>query len=175
MLVAITGTPGTGKTKVCRLLEKKGYSVLFLNELVGSRNEFFSGYDRRRKCKTVDLKKLNSWIMKNGSRFEIVEGHLSHLLSVEAAIVLRCSPKILRKRLEKRGYDKVKIEENIEAEAIDVILIESLQRHKKVYEIDTTGMVPQQVAEAVVELLHGKVKQYKPGSIDWSSEILSWY
>ena len=54
------------------------------------------------------------------------EGHLSHLLRVDLAVVLRCSPKVLKERLEAKGWRESKIMENVEAEAVDVILVEAL-------------------------------------------------
>lgn len=112
---------------------------------------------------------------QNKGKIIIVEGHLAHLLSVDTVIVLRCSPKILGKRLKKKKYNKKKIMENIEAEAVDVITVESLERYKKVYEINTTNINQEKVAEDVESILGGKFKNYKVGNIDWSGEILEWY
>jgi len=66
-----------------------------------------------------------------------IEGHLSHRVDLDYCIVLRTRPEVLEKRLKKRGYSEEKIRENVEAEAMDVILSEAYQR-TKVYEIDTT-------------------------------------
>jgi len=41
-------------------------------------------------------------------------------------------------RLEARGYSEEKIRENIEAEALDVILVEAFEWCEKVFEINTT-------------------------------------
>jgi len=175
MIVALTGTPGTGKTSVSEILRKKGYAVIDLNKIVEQHN-FISGYDDEKRCRIADMKKLDSYIQKqNKGKILIVEGHLAHLLSVDMILVLRCSPKILEKRLGKKKYNKKKIMENIEAEAVDVITVESLERYKKVYEIDTTNINQEKAAEDVESILGGKFKNYEVGNIDWSEEILEWY
>ena len=45
----------------------------------------------------------------------------------------------LEMRLKSRGYSEEKIKENIEAEALDVILVEAFEWCKKVFEVNTTG------------------------------------
>ena len=57
MLVAISGTPGTGKTAVSDLLQKEGYEVVSLNELA-IKNGFISGIDKKRNSKILDIKRL---------------------------------------------------------------------------------------------------------------------
>jgi adenylate kinase len=101
--------------------------------------------------------------------------HLAHLLNNDITIVLRCSPKELRKRLMRKGYSWKKVIENLEAEALGVITAESLARNKKTYEIDTTKLSKEEIANKIVLIMNGKVKCYKTGRIDWSEEILEWY
>ena len=48
----------------------------------------------------------------------IIDGHLSHLLNVDAIAILRCEPSVLRTRLEQRSYPTWKVESNIEWELI---------------------------------------------------------
>ena len=105
----------------------------------------------------------------------LIEGHLSHLLGVDIAIVLRCSPKLLEERLRSRGYGDDKVRENVEAEAVDVILIEALDCAGKVCEIDVTHLSPQTVADAVSEILAGENEKYPVGHVDWSQEVLDWF
>lgn len=174
MIVALTGTPGTGKSSVSSVLRKKGYSVVDLNRIIKQHN-FTLGYDKERRCRVVDIKKLDNYIQKQNKNLIIVEGHIAHLLSVDTVIVLRCSPKTLKERLEKRKYSKKKVMENVEAEILDVITVESLERCKNVYEIDTTKLCKEKIAEEIKGILSGKFKNYKVGNIDWSEEILEWY
>ncbi|NOZ81872.1 MAG: AAA family ATPase [Candidatus Micrarchaeota archaeon] len=149
--VALTGTPGTGKTEVSRLLEQRGFRVLHLNDLVREKS-LHSGFDTARKCLVVDMKIVADYLKENPTDFDVIESHLSHLLPdelISGVIVLRCEPETLKKRLEKKGWDAEKIRENVEAEMIDLIAWESRQKHENVVEIDTTFKTPETVAEEV--------------------------
>src|SRR5205809_182143 len=120
MIVAITGTPGTGKSSACAVLSVRGYAVMDLDE-IARREGFIAGRD------------------------------------------------------EARGWPPEKVRENVEAEAIDVILQEAVGRLPFVYEIDTTTLTAEQTANAVLGILQGKAEGHAPGSVDWSEEVLSWY
>jgi adenylate kinase len=82
---------------------------------------------------------------------------------------------VLRHRLEERGWSPEKVRENVEAEAIDVIVQEAVGRLPFVFEVDTTEATPNETAESILAILQGKTKGHEPGSVDWSSEVLSWY
>ena len=168
MLIALTGTPGVGKSTVAKILRKRGYVVLSVNELA---EKFNCVIDEENDCKVVDVDRLAREVRKVVRGLTIVEGHLSHLLNPDLAIVLRCNPVVLKERLEGKGWSEEKILENVEAELIDVILVEALDSVGDVYEIDTTNLTPEAVANAVEEILKGCKDRYKPGKIDWLSEV----
>ncbi|ADB57349.1 adenylate kinase family protein [Archaeoglobus profundus] len=168
MLIALTGTPGVGKSTVAEILRKRGYIVLSVNELA---EKFNCIIGEEEGCKIVDVEKLAENVRKVVKGLTIIEGHLSHLLNPDLAIVLRCNPLELKRRLERKGWSEEKILENVEAELVDVILIEALDSVEKVYEIDTTNLTPEEVANAVEEILRGESEKYKPGRIDWLSEV----
>ncbi len=162
-MIALTGTPGCGKTAVAEELKKRGYRVKSVVELARE-NDCIIG--REGDELIIDVEKL--------SRVEfdgIVEGHLSHLLKPEKVIVLRCNPLVIKERLIKRGWSKEKVMENVEAELIDVILVEAIENCGEVYEVDTTDMDVKEVADVVEEILAGKGDKYKPGSVDWLSKL----
>lgn len=172
-LISVTGTPGTGKSLACALI--KNYFVIDLNALIRKNARKFA-FDSDRESIEVSAMELEKLLPKIESDI-IVEGHLSHLLRPDISIVLRCSPNELGKRLRKRGWNEAKIRENQEAEAVDVILIEALSRKRSsVFEIDTTHMKPKDVAKSIQDIIEGRdVERFKPGSIDWSGEVLGWY
>ncbi len=171
-VVAITGTPGTGKTTVAKILRRRGYSVLSVNELA-ERLDCIIGEEEG--CKIVDVDELAKKIadvLPEGLVF--LEGHLSHLLNPDITVVLRCNPVELKRRLEGKGWSEEKVLENVEAEIVDVILIEALERCKEVYEIDTTERSPEDVANVIEMIAKGdeEVKRkFKPGKIDWIAVI----
>lgn len=171
MLVAVTGTPGTGKSSACALLER--VTVIDLNKLAEEHAEDFT-YDEERGSLEIDPPLLKRLIPR-GKGIVVMEGHVAHLMDPDITIVLRCSPKILRKRLAGRGWPNEKVLENVEAEAVDVVLIDALDSCKSVFEIDTTSMTPKQVADAISSIIAGEKAKYRPGNIDWSGEVLDWY
>jgi adenylate kinase len=182
MIIAITGTPGTGKTSISKILQKKGFEVVDLNK-IACEKDFLIGTDKKRDSKIVDIDKINRFLEKNHKKNEIVivEGHLSHLMKiVDKVIILRCHPKQLEKNLSKRRWKKKKINENVEAEILDVILCEAIDLHseKNIFEIDVTDKPLDVAAYLVIKLIKDKfkyVEKYKIGQIDWSEEILKRY
>lgn len=160
-MIALTGTPGCGKTTVAEELKRRGYKVISVKEFAE-----MHGYAKKEGEEViVDIEKLSR------HRFEgIVEGHLSHLLKAEIAIVLRCNPLVIKKRLMKRGWSYEKVMENVEAELIDVILVEALENCEKVYEIDVTDMSVREVADAIERILKSG-ENFEPGKIDWISKL----
>ncbi len=173
MILIITGTPGTGKSTVARLFsEKHGFKLIDLNSFATAAA---AGYDAERGSVEVDIEKLFEVVKPLVSGDVVIEGHLAHLLPFSDAtvVVLRCSPEVLRERLKKKGFAERKIRENLEAEALDVCLIESLEVHKNVYEVDTSELKPDEVVKRIERILAGEGEEFRPGKIDWSEEFFA--
>jgi len=171
--VAVTGTPGTGKSSACEQLAKRGYAIVDLDD-VARREGLIVGRDEPRGTDEVDADALRERL-RIPAKMAFLKGHYSHLMDVNIAIVLRCRPSVLRTRLEARGWPPEKVRENVEAEAIDVITQEAVGRLPFVFEIDTTDATPEQTAQAILDVLQGRTEGHEPGAIDWSQEVLSWY
>ena len=190
MLIGLTGTPGTGKTSVSNLLkEEYGYKIIHLNELI-KEEHLYSEVDTKRDSVIADMEqviaRVNDLTCRHGNNDErndkitILESHLSHHIA-DIVIVLRASPDELRKRLSKRKYPLAKIQENVEAEALDVILVESFEWCDQIFEINTTGRYISDIAKDIAQIVgvlsssrHDKndiLVKFKPGSLDWSGEI----
>lgn len=168
MILAITGTPGTGKSSVCEALaHKMNVKCYHLNHVVI--HGFSLGYDKEKDSIIADLEALKKKFQKIDDG--IIEGHYSHKLGVaEVIIVLRTRPNVLSKRLKEKGFSQEKIRENLECEALDLCLIESLETCERVYEIDTSSLEAKETAEIILKILREGGKNYLPGKIDWSEE-----
>ncbi len=183
MIFALTGTPGTGKTSVCRILKEQysnQYKIIDVNKLVLD-EKLYTGKDEARDTYEADMDKLEgrvkSEIKKLHGMDVIMEGHLSHLLPADAVIVLRAHPQALRRRLgNRKNYSFQKVNENADAEALDVILVESFERNKNVFEINTTDMGIAAVAKAIVSIIEDFKKgkrpgEFLPGKINWIEQV----
>ena len=145
-IIAVTGTPGTGKTTLSgRLAQELNAKVISLTDVVNE-NNLYTGIDLKRDSKIVDVKKLSKFIDNliktkfSDTETIILEGLLSQFMPVTHVIVLRASPSALKQRLESRGYSKAKIRENVEAEFMGVCLNESMWC-ENIIEVDSTAHV----------------------------------
>jgi adenylate kinase len=165
MQIALTGTPGTGKTTIAGLLP---YKVIDINALVKGGMNF--GIDPVRGCLEADMDALAAHLARlDSDETQILEGHFSHHFA-DWSIVLRLSPAALKSRLEARGYSAEKIRENLEAEALDVILVEAVQFCDRVDEIDTTGKSTREVAELAARIIQGRLR-LPAGQVNWLDEF----
>ena len=176
-VVALTGTPGTGKTTVAVELSGMGYSIVYVDELIRSLNVRTTA-ERGTSAIAVDVtdlkrKAISHWKAVREKKV-VVAGHLSHYAGAEGAVVLRCAPSVLEKRLEARRWSREKIRENVQAEVLDVILVEAAESLGWVREIDTTRSTPAETAAAVREALEGKMNNH-PVASRWSGEIEKWF
>jgi adenylate kinase len=153
MRVAVTGTPGTGKTSATALLEDD-HEVTHLNDAI-EREGLYTERDEARDSLVVDLEAIEAWL---GEREGVVESHLAHLVPADRVVVLRCHPDELERRLLERGESEAKASENAESEALDLILSEAVSEHgrERVYEIDTTDRTSEEVAREIDRVVAGE-------------------
>ena len=175
MLVAITGTPGVGKSTVSKIL-RKDYRVIDIHSYA-EEHGLFEDFDEDAGSYDVDVEKLNESIMSedlDGTVF--LDGHLSHFVDCDKIIVLRCEPHKIYDRLKQRGYDEKKIIENVQTEVLDIILSESVDSGIDTYELDCTELTPEEVASKIVIIISGgDIPDVTPGDVDWSGEMEEWF
>ncbi len=186
MIIALTGTPGTGKSTVCEFIKEHSlyrdkYRIIDLHKLIMD-EKLYTGRDEIRDTCIADMERLKVRVLELIKQIPdgmdtVMEGHISHYLPSDVIIVLRAAPVALRKRLGKRreySFDKVK--ENSDAEALDVILVESVESSDRVFEINTTDMNLVSVVKSVVEIIESLKKgnlpeEYFPGKINWLDQV----
>lgn len=171
MIICISGTPGTGKTAVARELGKiTGYKVIPLNSLIKS-GKIKSAWDKKRKTRIVDEKKLNMHAKKLlGEGNFIIEGGLAHFIKCDLCAILRTNPEVLMKRLKKRRWAERKIIENVMAEMLDEPVIDAKQFNKNIIEIDTSSAGAKKTAGLIKKALNSYrlQRQYYP-RISWTN------
>ena len=165
--VAVTGTPGTGKSTTTALLE--GYDVIHLNDRIKEHESLWTERDPERDTLVADLDAVAEHL---GDWTGVLDSHLAHRLDVDRVVVLRCRPETIEKRLLDRGESAATAAENAESEALDVILSEAVSIHgaETVYEVDTTDLPREAVAEAVREAIEGAVEP-SAGTVDFTDYV----
>ena len=156
MRIAITGTPGTGKSTVGKILsERLGIPVYDLSKLIKEKG-FFTEFDEKRDAYVVDTEKLREFFRDKESY--IAEGLVAHYVPADLIVILRAKPEVVVERLRPRGYSEEKLKENAEAERLAVIATEVFESSpdSRVAHIDTTNRTPQEVAELVERALKGE-------------------
>ena len=167
-VIALTGSPGTGKSTLASRLRKEGVTIITLEEAADS-VDALSQFEELRK---VEISKLTEWKWEGNSHC-VIDGHLSHHCPIDAVIVLRCNPLELRNRLEQRtGYGPDKIESNVEWELISGVWAElvALHPHTNVIEIDTTehDVSMDTVLDFILnDMPSPSVEEFISDSIDW--------
>ena len=166
MMTALTGTPGTGKTTIAEHLTARGQTVVSQKETMVP---YILEHDAERDTDIIDEE---AWVESFVPVEGFIEGHLTHLLQADRVVVLRSRPDILAARLRERGYGEEKVQENAEAEALDAILIETLEVHPEehITVIDTTEQSPEETADEIEAFIRGDA----PHSLavpDWSEYL----
>ena len=170
--IAVTGTPGTGKTSVCSISNWQSLSVKELAEMNGCLDPI----DHLDDAAPVDVEKLSSILKDSWSRTKedvLIDGHLSHHLPVDAIIILRCHPETLGTRLGKRNYSEEKIRQNTESELLGIIASESFEiTGIPCLEIDSSANESTEIFQRLMDWLADGFKPSRPSvAIDWIQRI----
>ncbi|CAB52884.1 RNA mimic/ribosome assembly chaperone for Rps14 [Schizosaccharomyces pombe] len=127
--IIICGTPGTGKTTLAeQVAETTELENICIGDVV-KENHLHFGFDEKWKTYDVDEDKVLDYLepklLKGGC---IIDWHTCGLFSeelIDLVVVLRTDHSKLWERLESRGYSLEKIQENNEAEIMQICLEEA--------------------------------------------------
>ena len=178
-VIAISGTPGTGKTAIGKLLAQQlQVEVIELGQVVKEQH-FHHGEDVDRGTLIADIKRLQNYLsnrIKQTNELLIVMSHFADLVPEEflkVLVVLRCHPVTLEQRLSNRHWTSKKIVENIQAEILGECTSQGLanQDYNRIFEIDTTNYTIEEVVTSIKKILAGEGDLFTVGKISWLSTL----
>lgn len=159
MIIAISGSVGSGKTTISKTLAQKlNYKIIHLNELA-------------QKHKLKDIKELQTFdfdldkllnetetkLKQNPNQNIILEGHFAHFLNselIDKLFIIGRDLKQLKQEYKKRGYNEQKIEDNLEAESFNICLYEALEEgykeEKQVFLIENNETIEKTISKIMI-------------------------
>ena len=173
LCIAISGTPGSGKTSLANLFDSEKVTVYSVKELA-EEYDCIGEVDSTDGAQEIDIHRLAEEWENEDLGLVIIEGHLSHFLDLDAIIILRCNPIELEKRLAARGYPDQKIRANTEWELIAGNWSELLEFEIElpIIEFDSTSQNPEQILEKVTQWIadgmpYTSIAEESQVAIDW--------
>lgn len=133
--ILLTGTPGVGKSTVARdLAERLGLRHIDVGQFARDR-DLYADFDEVHDCyymhEDAVLDELEP-IMKEGA--VILDHHSCDWYPerwIQLAVVLSSTTEVLYDRLEARGYSQRKLQENVEAEIMQVVYEEAITSYPR--------------------------------------------
>ena len=158
------------------MAKELGARLIELGELAVEKG-LHLGLDEEAGSLIVDLEALADEVanMLSGGPeaplFIVVSHYAQDVVPREAvlvAFVLRRSPYELSQILAGRGYGERKILENVQAEVLDVCLVEAVRAYgpELVYEIDATSREPEDVVAEMLSAIERRAGG-RVGVVDW--------
>lgn len=178
-VILITGTPCIGKTTVATALAAKLNAEYINLTDYAKAYGLIKGQDSERDTLIIDeegmRQSLAETIDNSVNQTVIIDGHYAAAVirpkNVAYVFVLRRNPKELKELMEKRGYNGNKLWENLQAEILDVSLVEAVQAQSgKVCELDATDKLAEVVVGEILDILK-KEKACSLGKVDWMSTL----
>lgn len=165
--ILITGTPGVGKSEICRGVSRElGIPCIEVNRLVSP--------SRLRYVPELDTYDVVDW---EGALEDVARGlperyvaatHAPQLLSrarPDAVFVIRRRPDLLYEVLRSRGWPMSKVAENVLAEYLDVVLGAAAELGSPVYQIDASDKTVEDVVSIVVSC--ARLGECVNEEVDW--------
>ncbi|MFH1240155.1 MAG: AAA family ATPase [Candidatus Diapherotrites archaeon] len=162
MKLAITGSPGVGKTSVSKELGKKLKSRV-LNEKEFALEQGIGQWDSKENELVVPLGKLKTALntMLKTEESVIIEGHMlcEIALDVDFIVLIRLDPELLEERLGSKQYDTIKIQDNVFCEGIDYCKKHMSRKYPK------NKIIEVQSQKSIKETMYVILKEFKERGI----------
>lgn len=184
-VIVVTGTPGTGKTSLCRYIVRRnrGWVHLDLGRFAVKTNTVIE-HNRFLKTSIVDtgvLKKaLRAHVLRNVEKDVrlLIDGHYAAEVApskhVDYCLVLRCRPDVLWRRLRSiRGYWKEKARRNVESELTDYCYLAAKLhlKNSRLMQLDTTGTSVRRLYTRFMESYEDGFR-HEGDRVDWTGFLL---
>ena len=169
--ILVTGTPGCGKSTTCELLIRRLPEYKYYNiSDFAKEHDCYEGYDEARKTHIVDddklLDELEPLLYSGAS---IIDWHVNDVFPerlIDLVVVLRCTNTNLYDRLKARGYHDSKIQENLDAEIMGVVLQDALDSYEQQIVVELQSNTVEDMdgnVDRIVEWQEMWLKQHKKG------------
>lgn len=178
-VIVVTGTPGTGKTRFSKTLAKEIQAEYIpLTEYV-TKNKLYLAIDRNRASKIIDLNRTRKNIrglLSGSPGLVIIDTHVPEGVvdreAVKQVFVLRCHPRILKKRLRAKGWNQRKTRENLLAEILDICLVSSINYYglRRVAQLNTSQNSLKSNIALAKRILMNSASKGKT-SLDWITQL----
>ncbi len=169
--VLVTGTPGVGKTTFCKLLEDKlstegvaGFKHTILSQLIVEKHlykDWNKAFDVPEFDEDMVCDELEGTMQTGGSILEFHSCSFFPERWFQLVVLLRTDNTQLYDRLKARGYQDMKIKENIECEIMEVTSEDVFASYKPEIVMQLKSNTPEEmeanvcaVARKIKELMH---------------------
>lgn len=179
--ILISGTPGCGKSTTCELLQRRLTKYEYYNISDFAENhKCYEGYDKDRKSHIVDEDKLLDELeplLHSGC--SIIDWHVNDVFPerlIDLVVVLRCDNSVLYDRLHARGYHDAKIQENLDAEIMGVVLQDALESYEQEIVVELQSNTTEEMesnVERIVAWEAAWLKQHPNGVTNELPEYLA--
>lgn len=172
MIIAITGTPGVGKTTLAKLLSAElGVEYVDFESLLIEK-QLYTEYDEESQSYVINIEAARNYFKNYEFTDSILDGHNVILIypceKITKIILLRCSPYILYIRLIEKGFPERKVLENVQAEILDLIASDVYSKcdSKKVLQVDVSKGVTSKLNK-IMNFIRSEIGHEESDIVDW--------